>query len=202
MRWLLSLTCASLAALLTAQWWLWPVQPPMASPPTAHLNHADTGTNVVPRYRFPALDEYREVTERTLFTTNRRPPEAADNASAKTAQSLPLPQHLWLTAILMTEDGPTALILDSKNNEVLYVGQGADLSSWNVASILPDRLILTQGGSRQEMLLRRFDAEPPPPPSPPRARATAKQRDRQATPPATPGRRTPAPPAPKKKAGD
>jgi len=167
MRWLLILACASLGALLAAQWWVWPVQPPIAPLPASHPDHADvgTGSNIVPRYRLPPLDDYQEITERTLFTADRRPPPRGANTTTETPLPVgqPLPEHLGLTAIVMTPDGPTALVSDSKGKDILYLEQGADLAGWKLANILPDRLILTRGGQHQEMLLRRFDLAPPPP---------------------------------------
>ena len=169
MRWFLILACTSLGALLAAQWWLWPAQRPLSPPPSSQLDAAEPGqaTGVIPTYRLPPLRDFREITERTLFTETRRPPPPGENTAAETAQSVGqiLPEHLGLTAILITPDGPTALINDSKENAVMRLAQGANLAGWKIANILPDRLILTQGRKHQEMLLRRFDLAPPPAPA-------------------------------------
>ncbi len=186
MRWLLILACASLGALLAAQWWVRPIQPPIAPPHASQPDrtNAGRGANVIPMYRLPPLDDYREITERTLFTNTRRPPQAGADTTAETAQPVaqPLPQHLGLTAILMTPDGRTALIRNSMEKEILYLERGADLAGWKIADILPDRLILTQGGKHQEVLLRRFDLAPSPPEpasTPPTAKAKPKPRRKQ-----------------------
>lgn len=168
MRAILIIACLPLAALAVAQWWLWPVpKPQLAQVNNESPNVEAEESNIMPEYELSPLEDYQEIDERTLFNDTRRLPEieaAPTTAATPEPVAEPFPEHMGLTAILMTGDRPIALIRDKQNNEFFKLEQGENLSGWKIASILEDRLVLTQGENRQEMLLRIFDPSPPAPP--------------------------------------
>ncbi len=204
MKWFLFGACLILGAVTAAQWWLWPEQPPKARQ-TTHAGAPEQGAeqslpNSIPRYRLPPQSVYQEIDKRPLFTSGRRP--LAPVSAGKSKQAMadePLPAHLGLTAILQTPDGALAMIEDRKEKQILRVEQGADIGGWEIVNILPDRLVLSQGEKRQEMLLREFHNVPPAATDQPAATSRPPGTRKAPSKKALPNKGTPKKPLPRRK---
>ncbi len=179
MRGWLIFACLVLGAVAVAQWWVWPVQPPsteVAPEPAESAADNAVARGFVPRFQLPPAEDFQEINQRPLFVDGRRLPQPEPEGTPKPApESSPLPKHLGLTAVLVTEDGASALIVDRNEKKTLSLRQGDELAGWKIVGIQPDRVVLSQGGSSQEMLLRIFDPSPPPPPPLRTARSASKR---------------------------
>lgn len=164
----LIVACLVLSAIVAGQWGVWPLQPPSISvtpePPTDTSADNARRRGSMPQFQLPPPVDFQEINERPLFVDARRLPQLEGDGTLEpepAPKSSTFPKHLGLTAVLVTEGEPSALILDSKEKKTLNLKMGDELAGWKIVSIQPDRLVVSQGESRQEMLLRIFDPTPP-----------------------------------------
>ena len=166
----LILACLLFGAIAVVQWWVWPIQSPSTSGSSGSAlsrgKPHEAATGAMPQFRLPPEAHFQEIKERPLFVKGRRLSKP-DSTAKPTSKDNPLPNHLGLTAVMVTKDGPSALIVDRAEKKTLNLKTGDDLAGWEIVSIRPDHLVLSLGESRQQMPLRVFDASPPPPPPAP-----------------------------------
>jgi hypothetical protein len=95
-------------------------------------------------------ENFAEFVERPLMIEGRRPVADAPEASAVTA---PVDQgnlQIKLMGVVTTPVGTTAVLKDSKGAYQRLQVNGT-IDGWDVEEIQGDRLILNQGGTRQEL---------------------------------------------------
>jgi len=90
-----------------------------------------------------------------------------------------------LSAVVIAGDKVTALLTDNATGQTVRKRPGDVMDSWEVAQVLAEKVVLTQGEEKLELQLRNFDQQTSPPPTanarranPRRAGRTARRRPR------------------------
>jgi hypothetical protein len=96
------------------------------------------------RFTLPPLNELGHVLERPIFSSTRRPPERVPGAPAQSASFV-------LVGIVISSSGRQALIELGEPSRLHRIGEGQVLAGWTVESILPDRVVVSQGAVREEV---------------------------------------------------
>jgi type II secretory pathway component PulC len=136
----------------------WPVAA-SEEPAAAPLPAATARKNAVAgSFSLPPLQSFNAVTDRPLFTPNRRPPaQGSDDAGPW--------QSLILAGIIISANSREALILHGKPQTAAHIAEGQDVEGWVVTSILPDRIVIRNGSSEHELkLLEKSGSDKPTPP--------------------------------------
>lgn len=121
----------------------------------------------------PPLAQLDDMVARPLFVEGRRPtPEQPDAPAADPEQAL----NVMLTGIVITERGRLANFRAGTDARARVLGVGEFLDDWRIDEILPDRVILSSGGRREELLLKRDERD-----EAARQRRTRAERLRQTT---------------------
>jgi hypothetical protein len=97
-----------------------------------------------PRFALPPLDEFGHVLERPVFASTRRPPERSAVAPAQSASFV-------LVGIVISSSNRQAFIEHGEPLLLHRVAEGQVLAGWRIESILPDRVVVSQGAVRQEV---------------------------------------------------
>ncbi|MGH7034242.1 MAG: hypothetical protein ACREFL_10975, partial [Stellaceae bacterium] len=95
----------------------------------------------------PPLQRFSAVTERPLFSPNRRPPAQASDDSESAWSSFAL------AGIVITPDSREALIRHGTPPSIAHLHEGQELEGWIVRSILPDRVVFAGGDTLHELRL-------------------------------------------------
>lgn len=98
----------------------------------------------VASHKMPPLGDYAEILERPVFTPTRRP------APASHAAATPL-SSFTLVGIVASGDSRHALIEYGQPTRRERVSEGAAIGGWLVEAILPDRVVLSAGGAREDL---------------------------------------------------
>lgn len=138
-----------------------------------------------PRFSMPPLTTYSETVKRPLFSPGRRPPE-------RTAE-VPIPKPVLnqeikarLAGIVITPKERFALLQKPRETEPIRLSEGQNFEGWVVESILADRIVLSRGDNRQEVMIQ-DEIRKAPPSTRRKPRRPRRKRAR------TPRTRTPAP---------
>ncbi len=107
-----------------------------------------------PAFTMPPIERFSETVTRPLFMSTRRPPEpGAPEAAAPERATSALPA-LEVSGIVISPRERLALLTRGRSSEVIRVSEGELVEGWVVRSILPDRVILEQDGTQQELKLK------------------------------------------------
>ncbi|MCP5152305.1 MAG: hypothetical protein H6983_14220 [Ectothiorhodospiraceae bacterium] len=164
-------------------------QPGRVPPPTtteAPRELAGTARAALGELReLPPLDALSETTSRPLFASSRRPPQAPAEAPAvvleQPVEPAAAPAPLSLAAIVVSDGQPTAYVRGEAEGGLVRLHAGERHQGWLVESIRDDRIVVSSGGTRQEVMLRSFDA-PPSPAAAAAARSTPRRAPRRPSP--------------------
>jgi hypothetical protein len=115
------------------------------------------------QFSAPPLSTLTESVERPLFSAGRRPfsPEQPVVATASPIQK----GEFALVGVSIRSDRRDALFRRNSTGALSWVGEGDKLEGWVVKTVQADRVILEQGGERDEIEL--WSAENKPPVAPP-----------------------------------
>ena len=140
---------------------------------------------LLPEYKATAGPEaYAEVIDRPLFSPSRRqapppPPPEPPKSVMQTGQ-------YQLTGTIQVGDKLYAFLKDTKGGKGIRAAQGDMLSGGiKLAKVEPERVVLTQYDSEEEVKLqvsKSTHATPPPPPPPGTPGAPVRQRSQEARP--------------------
>jgi len=111
---------------------------------------------------FPPLEQFREITDRPLFSPSRRP-----DAKPGRVGSVKELQETWrLTGVVMVDEELQALFSERKGDQHLKLMVGMPLDdAWQLQQILPDEVVLQAGELQAHLKLREpREAVPAPPP--------------------------------------
>ncbi len=102
----------------------------------------------------PPEESFEDVIERPLMVRGRRP---VDEQQPQKEVAVPVQNQnsrIQLMGVISTPEGMTALLVDGagKYKRVKLNGQ---IDGWDVTELQGDKVILVQGASRQELLLRK-----------------------------------------------
>ncbi len=143
--------------------------------PSALAGLEREGPGAVPT--LPELESLSDTVERPLFRPDRRPAPAGQAAAPTTATSATPPRKI-LTGVVIVADEPVALLRGDDPSQTQRARVGDRVDGWEVVSIEPETLVLSQGSDTYRLVLRRFDLPPPPLPGRrERARATPESKE-------------------------
>jgi general secretion pathway protein N len=117
-------------------------------------------------FALPALGRFAGVSERPLFSPNRRP--AARSADGSGAWS-----SFSLAGIIVTPQSREALVSHGKPPTIAHLAEGQTIEGWTVSAIYPDHVVFTDAINEHE--LRLIDKTPPQPPQQPGAAPQRRQ---------------------------
>ncbi len=108
-----------------------------------------------PGVAMPGEAAFAVITQRPLFSPDRRPPqESAGGSATPVSDKLP---PLLLTGVVIADDDSVAIVEDGapgrQNEPGQVVRLGDSIQGWTVEEILPDRIVLTRGEDREELRL-------------------------------------------------
>ena len=159
--WLL-LTLAALAALLAAE--LHFQVGAGAGGQSIHGGSAPAGASPAPLFTLAARESFSETLVRPLFMPNREPPEAEPASPlAAPRAARPKANRYVLSAIIIVGNEHIALLTDTTTGSLSRVRQGDSLAGWRVEEIRADGAVLSNGDTREELILRTFGAPAPAP---------------------------------------
>lgn len=119
---------------------------------------ARTDYPIQPEFTLATLEQsFAETTARPVFTPVRRPPPP----SVQTTSALKKGQFILLGA-LITNDKSIAMLRDVATGKAMRVEQGREISGITVDKIYPEKVVLTQGGETEELVLKIQPAAKPP----------------------------------------
>ncbi len=98
----------------------------------------------------PPLESLREIIERPLFSSNRRP----DEPEVEESSTGPVKETWKLSGVVIEGDQPLALLKEREGERRLKLGVGMYLDDWQVEAIEDHQLILVSGEERIELPLR------------------------------------------------
>lgn len=153
---LLGLACALLAAAVSAEW-LWKTAGQHFVRAAIVGEGDDGGGGAAPpenaarkSFNLPPLERFNAVVERPLFVQGRRPVVSEDDATAE----LEKPFDAQLHGIVAGPDGVLVLLKDKAgHHHKLRLNEKAD--GWVLTEIGKDRVVLTRGEAKVELLLQK-----------------------------------------------
>jgi len=142
---LLGLACAALAGIIYEELDQ-PALEPAANAALAPPVIRQSATPVAaPSFTMPPLRSYAEVTARPLFAETRRPPPAAPRGPPAQLSSF------TLIGIIMSESAGHALIEHGQPPRLDRVVEGQELDGWTIERILPGKVVLRYGSTREDI---------------------------------------------------
>ncbi|WP_456376816.1 hypothetical protein [Thiolapillus sp.] len=110
---------------------------------------------------FPAKEAYQLVSDRPLFFSKRRPPPPyvptppGKKPPIKPPRKIGKPR-MQLSAIIVVGEQKYALVKGGRQKGSRRVRVGEEVDGWKVTRIETDRLVLSNGGETEELLLRNY----------------------------------------------
>lgn len=128
-----------------------PAASPIAPDPPepAVLLAADPGFTMKP------LDDFSEIARRPLFIPSRRP-LPPDTEPPPPGPRKAERHRFTLKGVVIVGDERMAVVVNrrGRSRTVLRVVEGQQIDGWLVEAIMPDRVVLRQGETREEVALR------------------------------------------------
>ena len=103
-------------------------------------------------YRPPPLVSFREISQRPLFLSERRPPEPP-KVVRKPPPAPVMPLNLILEGIVLSSREKVAMLLNIRNSEVMNLTIGMQHQGWELVEIDKNRVRFERGGQSQELSL-------------------------------------------------
>ncbi len=119
----------------------------------------------------PPLGEFSEIAGRTLFNPTRRPIETPPPPAKAQIVS---PSRFTLIGVLISDGERMALIRRGAAGDYLRVNVGQQVDGWRIENILPDRVIIRKGKTKEDLILK-DRTEPAPRTKRPRRKPGAKK---------------------------
>ena len=118
-------------------------------PEPAVLLVADPGFTMKP------LDDFSEIAQRPLFIPSRRP-LPPDTEPPPPGPRKAERHRFTLKGVVIVGDERMAVLVNQRRRSrtVLRVVEGQQIDGWLVEAIMPDRVVLRQGETREEVALR------------------------------------------------
>lgn len=147
---LMVLVCLLLAGALALQL-SQPEERPTFEPVAAGGAAHDEAVTSPARFSMPPMSTFSEIAERPLFSRTRRPPTQEETAVEE--QVVANPDALLLTGVILVDDDRTALLASPSSDRVTRVREGDELEGWTLVSVHPDKVVVRNGGTEQEIRL-------------------------------------------------
>lgn len=110
-------------------------------------------TSAAPTFSLPPLQRFAVVTERPLFSPDRKPAQHAANSSGAWSSFV-------LAGIIITPRSREALVAHGKPAAIAHVQEGQALEGWTITSIYSDRVVFRDGINEHELRLTPKAAPP------------------------------------------
>jgi len=114
-----------------------PVPPPAETP-------ADAAATAP--FSLPPLQSFAVVTERPLFSPDRRPAPASSSDSDAWSSFV-------LAGIIISQDLREAMVLHNQPPTVVHVKEGEAIDGWTLATVFPDHAVFRNGTAEHELKL-------------------------------------------------
>lgn len=115
------------------------------------LRTATLDARALPGFRLPPIDpQFKETTERPLFTPTRRP---APPGNATPQQAMRKGQYK-LAGTVVNGEVSVAFLLESSTNKTVRVALGTEVGGMKLASVSPTSVVLRLGDETEELSLR------------------------------------------------
>ncbi len=166
MKVMLVLLGSALAVLLYLQWGPMAVGLPamsVAGPAVPAANKENEGAKATFRIPLGDIADYAGITERPLFSPDRRPPPQEPEPVRPAAVAKPL-KGLDLMAIMITPRRSVALVREAGTGESERLLPGDKIRGWTVKSVEKGRLRLVSGSKTGVLELREFPEHAAPQP--------------------------------------
>lgn len=166
---LLTSACVSLCLIIAGEWLYASYRQHSLLTSISSAEPQDYKADELPEIELAKQPEesYADLVDRPLFIEGRRPvaevsPETAQAAAAAKSDSFD-----WqLTGVYSTQKTLSALFGRSKSklakDNYRKITVGGDLDGWELTEINEDRVMLTQGSNKKELLLRKQKSKAPP----------------------------------------
>ena len=147
---LLGAVCLGLGALAATELGDTPVMPRDQAPLSTAGKPPATAEAA---FTMPPLQRFAVITERPLFSPDRKPPQHGDD-----------PGRAWssfvLAGIIITPQSREALVLHGRPQTAAHIREGEALEGWTFTSIYPDRVVFRDGLNEHELRLTPKTAPP------------------------------------------
>ncbi len=129
--------------------------PPAASPVPIALGPPEPAVLPVadPGFTMKPLDDFSEIARRPLFIPSRRP-LPPDTEPPRPGPRTAKRHRFTLKGVVIVDDERMAVLQRGRGRTVLRAVEGEIIDGWLVEAILPDRVVLRQGETREEVVLR------------------------------------------------
>jgi general secretion pathway protein N len=119
-----------------------PSSPPVSEAPAAA--GASKAAEPAPAFSLAPLTTFSAVTDRPLFSPDRRPaPEASETLGSWSALSL--------AGIVVTPESREVLIAHGNPAKTVHLQEGQSVDGWVVRAIEPDRIVVANGTEQHEL---------------------------------------------------
>lgn len=146
----LAALCLGLGALVASELGNAPVKTRDQTPTAATEKPT---SSAAPSFALPPLQRFGIVTDRPLFSPDRKPPQHTDDTAGAWSSFV-------LAGIIITPQSRKALVLHGKPQTVAHLQEGQTLEGWTIASIDPDRVVFRDGLNEHELRLTPKAASP------------------------------------------
>ena len=164
---LLAILCVAMAGLAVAELTGSTASAPEPSSPSASAPSKSEAAAPNAGFSLPALGNFASVTQRPLFSPDRRPAaRSADNSGAWSSFAL--------AGIIITPQSREALVSHGKPPTIAHLAEGQTIDGWTVSAIYPDHVVFRDRLTEHE--LRLIDKTAPQPQSPPQPGQPAQRR--------------------------
>ncbi len=121
----------------------------LGPPEPAVLLMADPGFTMKP------LDDFSEIARRPLFIPSRRPLPPDTEPPGPGPRKAERHRFILKGVVILGDERMAVLVIQRRRNRtVLRVVEGQQIDGWLVEAIMPDRVVLRQGETREEVVLR------------------------------------------------
>jgi type II secretory pathway component PulC len=162
---------AALLAVLAAEWQIDALQRERFAETLQQKRRGDALFAELPSgdIALGSADDYLDIVNRPLFLEGRLPVESAGEAPPQAAAgNAPSDEfNLSLSGVVLMPGSILALLTD-KTGRHFRVKQGESVQGWEVENVQNDKIVVSNGADRKELLLREFKAAKKPPPAAPR----------------------------------
>jgi hypothetical protein len=148
----LLVSCFLVASLLILKWFNPPS--PDDNIPLPNKNVSDFEIEPVQPFQVAPLNNYRNIVERPLFLTERRPPEEAPEETP-ISESPVGDEDLVLLGVVLTPDTNMALLQVDQRGQVARLRVGEKVNGWELQSVEANQVNLHNGEKELDLPLLR-----------------------------------------------
>ncbi len=146
---LLLLICSALGAGL---WQQTRETGAVSTPKAAEGTSAQSATSTRNDFRAPPLVNFREISQRPLFLSERKPPPPP-TVERRAPPPPVMPLRLMLEGVVLSSREKVAVLLNITNSEVIHLSLGMEHDGWKLVSIEKSLVRFERSGQTQELTL-------------------------------------------------